>query len=341
MYLKNGRFSFIFFLYFLCFSLFAYSSDSDSFVFIDDVVKDKNVAIFFDENRNIGEIKSIDKLITFMIDCDFVLVDYKYKVDIDYIKFREGKIVIGPIMTNLINDEFKNNLMDSYRVKAIVIDPGHGGRDPGTVSQHLVNGIRVREKDYVLEIANGVTKELIKKLKGIDIIETRSVDKTLKLKDRSDIANNIKVSENEVVLFISFHANASINSRAKGFEVWVMPSDINKDVLTEDQKKNTDSDSEMILQDIISMQVSNESNQLAYSILNNLDKNIGSYTNNRGIREEQYFVVRETRMPAVLIELGFLSNLEEVKNMLKNDYKKILINSIVLGIIEFVEDYQE
>ena len=185
--------------------------------------------------------------------------------------------------------------MDSNKKMLIVIDPGHGGRDSGAVG---VNGIL--EKDIVLNIAKEIVdlNETIFKNR-FEIYLTRYTDTLISLGDRTKLAKILKAD-----LFLSLHCNYSDNPNARGVEVYV-------------SKKQGKYSRESIL--------------LAYEIQKELDENLGFES--RGVKFGDFQVLRNTigYCPSVLLELGFLSNRDEVEFLLFNTD-----NIIAISILKYL-----
>lgn len=175
--------------------------------------------------------------------------------------------------------------------RTIVIDPGHGGRDPGAVA------FGVREKDVVL--ATGLILE--KKLKdaGVNVIMTRSTDVFIELADRVAIAQNASADA-----FISLHVNAAGSNAAHG---------------TETYWNRTNS--------------SEESKELAEKIQKHLIQKLK--TRDRGVKEANFHVIRNTQMPSVLVELGFVTNEAEAKRLATQKFHEDAAEAIFQGIVEF------
>ncbi len=111
-----------------------------------------------------------------------------------------------------------------FRVAAILVDPGHGGRDAGAVGRHVINGkkLEIKEKDVVLDVSRDLFDRLSKTYPDKRILMTRTGDTYPTLEQRVDIANSVSLAENEAILFVSIHANASFNKTARGYEVWYL-----------------------------------------------------------------------------------------------------------------------
>jgi len=227
-----------------------------------------------------------------------------------------------------------------YVVSTVVIDPGHGGRDPGAIGR---SGLR--EKDVVLEIA----KELKRQLEqyGINAILTRDNDAFIPLGRRATVANNLKAT-----FFISVHANSSRSKNAKGFEVYCL-SDATDDStralaaaenasLKYEEESFDDSHTknlDAIVCDIEFTENRKESKELASSICNSvLDK---LAVRKRGVKGAGFYVLKGARMPAVLIEIGFVSNKEEASSLSSTYYKKKLTEALVDGILNYKREYEK
>ncbi len=183
--------------------------------------------------------------------------------------------------------------------RIIVIDPGHGGTDPGAIS---VNGRR--EKDLNLAIASKLNEGLLDK--GYNVIMTRDGDTNLGLYGRSGLANEYFAD-----VFISVHGNSIAGNKGiNGLEVYYWPQN-RSNIKTYEQYP------------------------FAKAIHDEIVKATGGTS--RGIKTNSFVVIRETKMPAVLIETGFLSNPEEENLLFNGDYQ----NKIVEGIIKGVESYFE
>lgn len=190
-----------------------------------------------------------------------------------------------------------NPINEIYEKKKVLIDAGHGGNDQGTYNPRT----GTIEKDITIEIANKVVDELSKD-KNIQIIQTRTMDKSVSLNDRNEIAIN-----NNADLFISIHCNATNDgsSTVQGIETFYW----NKD---------------------------DGSYDLAKSIHDNLLYN--SNAKDRGVKIGNYKVLRDSNVPSVLIETGFLTHDNEEKKLLDPQYQEILSESIANGIKTYIEE---
>ncbi len=224
------------------------------------------------------------------------------------------------------------------RIQRLVLDPGHGGKDPGAVS---VAG--TLEKVIVLDVAQRLEKKL--EAQGFEVLLTRDTDEYVSLSQRSDFANDC-----EADLFVSIHANAAENREACGFECYFLSeakTDWERAVAARENAalefERSDStpagdELELILADLAQNEYLTESSELAASIQEKAVPH--ARVLNRGVRQANFFVLRNNYMPAVLVEVGFLSNKSEDKLLCAAKHRERLAEGICAGILEFVREYE-
>jgi len=200
----------------------------------------------------------------------------------------------------------------SYQLKTIVIDPGHGGRDPGCLRG------KVYEKNIVLSVALKLGKMIQDSLPGVRVVYTRSDDTFVELSTRAEIANR-----NKADLFISIHINATKSAQANGTETFIMGMNMSEDNMEVCQLEN----SVITLENDYSTRYegfnpSVPESYIIFSLLQNahmeqslilaeyLQKSYskGPITHSRGVRQAGFVVLWKCTMPSILTELGFLSN---------------------------------
>jgi len=225
------------------------------------------------------------------------------------------------------------------RIAAIIIDPGHGGIDPGTIqpsSELSGNAKPLEEKNLVLKVGLDVYHELQGLYPHKQIVITRKSDVYLSLEQRTQIANSIQLKPNEAKIFISIHANASFDHQAHGFEVWYLPPDYQRTVVN---PKTIGTDSKALLPILNNMreqEYETESILFGKDVLSGIKGSIGSAEVDRGLKSNDWFVVRNSKMPAVLVEVGFVSNPGEARLLSSDAYLSKLARGIVAGISKFV-----
>ncbi len=222
-------------------------------------------------------------------------------------------------------------------VKKVVVDAGHGGKDPGAKGP-----TGLKEKQVVLKVAKKVAYKLKKRL-GCQVILTRRGDRFLPLEQRTAIANARKAD-----LFISIHANASRNRRARGIETYFLNFALDKRAMAVAARENATSTKRIselqnILKDIMKNTKINESARLARHIQNNLVgvlKKRYRGTKNLGVKQAPFFVLIGARMPSVLVEISFISNRKEERHLKDDRYLDQIAEGIVRGIESYARDTQ-
>lgn len=214
----------------------------------------------------------------------------------------------------------------------IVLDPGHGGHDPGARGP-----AGLREKDVTLDIAKRVAEILFENTSD-RIVLTRSEDVFVGLQDRANIAN-----ENNADMFISIHVNASPSRTATGIETFYQSiSLVERSRLLEktggssyDPKKGTDPGLDMTIESLLRSKMQKGSVDLAISIQDELVRELGE--ENRGVKEAMFVVLKNSNVPAVLVEVGFISNPSEERKLRTQEYRDKIARGIASGIIKFRE----
>jgi len=218
------------------------------------------------------------------------------------------------------------------QVRTIVIDPGHGGKDPGAVA-----GDGTKEKDIVLDIALRLYK-LLKKDSDFNAILTRKADNFLPLASRTMIANSARAD-----LFISIHTNASYKKDTRGFEVYFM-SDKASDAEAQDVANTENAVIELedaaapktevntILWSMAMNEVMNESSEYCSFITRTFGN---MFSDNRGIKQADFYVLKGAHMPSVLVEAGFLTNSRDRKILKKSSNRQVIAEKLYAAVKEY------
>jgi len=216
------------------------------------------------------------------------------------------------------------------KVKKIVIDAGHGGKDPGATYYSLY------EKDIVLDIALEL-KKLFSKHKELEVILTRDRDIFIPLEERTAIANR-----NRADIFVSVHINASKNKKVTGTETYVLNVTKDKAAMEvaafENQvSKKSLSDLQGILKDIMLNSKLEESLILAKNVQDILVPTLK--TRNLGVKQAPFYVLVGASMPSILVEANFMSNKSVASQLRTGSYRKKIANSIYKGILQYIKKY--
>jgi N-acetylmuramoyl-L-alanine amidase len=224
------------------------------------------------------------------------------------------------------------------RKRVVVIDPGHGGHDPGATGRR-----GLKEKDVVLGIAKEL-KQILESKYAVKVFLTREDDRYLELKERTDFANNRQAD-----LFVSIHANASPDRKTKGIETWFLnfpDNDYAKRVaarenyISEEKMKKSQTELGFVLVDLARNLKRDESLRLAHYIQNSLVRNLSVRYKNRiedhGVKYTLFYVLVDADMPAALVETGFITNPDEEMLLRKDSYRSDLAYSLAKGINSYL-----
>lgn len=306
-----------------------------------DSAKTRGMIIYWDSLSESGMIEKNGHQLSFRNGEQIVLLDSYRMMITDAPEMKNNAVFVSKKFLDDSEEFFNQKSEVPFKVGAILVDAGHGGKDPGALKTYNINGksVTIREKDINLKVAKMLAEKLKSAYPQKQIILTRSTDKFLQLSERTDIANNVKVGENEAILFISIHVNSSLNKTANGYEVWYLSPGYRRTVL---DKSAADNDKNLfpILNSMLEEEYTTESIMIAKFIMDGLQAQIGKDSVARGIRAEEWFVVKNSNMPAVLVELGFVSNEKEAKLLNDDKYLKKQTLGIYNGIAAFVTHFE-
>jgi len=216
------------------------------------------------------------------------------------------------------------------KVRTIVIDPGHGGKDPGAVYHGIY------EKDVVLNVGKYLRK-MIKERTDLTVYMTRDTDIFIPLEERTAFANKKKAD-----IFVSIHVNAARNRNARGVETYVLNVTDDKralEVAALENKatKKSLSDLQGILKDIMLNSKLEESLILAQSVQDSLVAE--TKQKSLGVKQAPFYVLVGAQMPSILVEAGFLSNSAFAEKVKRSSYQKQIAEGIFEGILKYIEKY--
>ncbi len=252
------------------------------------------------------------------------LLEVRANSPFDYYIFR----LTSP--NRLVVDIFSRSLPSSV-IKTIVIDPGHGGKDPGAIGWG-----GVKEKEITLLISRYLRDFLLRQ--GFKVYLTRYRDVFIPLKERVNFAHRKKAD-----LFISIHCNSSLYRSARGFEVYYLSEAMDDHARAVARIENSvlklenpvDKWRMTILEDLSLLEYRRESIVLAQFITERMS--LGIPSPNRGVKSALFYVLRGVYAPAILVEVGFISNPYEVRMLRKSYYQREIARRIGEGIIKFKE----
>lgn len=219
------------------------------------------------------------------------------------------------------------------KIRRIVIDPGHGGHDPGAVGP---SGLQ--EKEVVLAIGLRL-RDLVKEELGLDVVMTRSTDVFIPLEERTAIANKVNAD-----LFLSVHANAAANRNASGIETYYLNlAKTEKAAQLAAKENGTSLEKVSVLQailfDLMANYKLNDSAHLADEVQKALHKKIrGQYADvrNLGVKQGPFYVLVGASMPSILVESAFVSNPQEEARLRDPAYLEMTAEGILEGVRGYI-----
>ena len=300
-------------------------SNNISFIVVEDKTYQMKSKLFKNNDQYYAPIDDFFNIL-FLHGADQYSVDYsKMSISLNSI----SKKLPEPTSMNV--DLKKEKI--KQKLDTIIIDPGHGGKDPGAI------GYRgTKEKDITLDVAKRLAKKIERNMK-IKTILTRDEDTFIGLRERSKLAN----AQNGK-LFISIHANSAEDQRAHGFETYLIGLNKNEAAVRTAARENAVlalegsdveklTDEALIKASLFQTSFANGSERFAALVQEEMNKRLQS--RDRGVKQAGFYVLAYTSMPNVLIELGYISNPSEEKKLRSSQYKDALATSIYRAIEKY------
>lgn len=219
------------------------------------------------------------------------------------------------------------------KIGKIVIDPGHGGHDTGTIGPH-----GLEEKELVLDVSKRLGKLLASRL-GAQVVYTRNDDTFVPLETRTAIAN-----QEAADLFVSIHANSSRDADARGVETYYLNFSSSPEALEVAARENAVSEESIHeLQDLVKKialkEKIEESREFAVDVERSLHSGLAARSSgvrDRGVKKAPFIVLIGANMPSILAEISFLSNPGDERKLKTNDYRQRIAESLYRGIAKYV-----
>ena len=309
---------------------------------LEDLLKSTGAALRWDPWRHMGMLDKGGSTLVFRPGDPWMVADGKSLSVGGTVLEENGRLVFSEQAAGAVRRFFGvQDSGTSYRLTTILIDPGHGGRDSGAWRNWPVDGVNfpLKEKDVVLEISLRLAEALREAYPDKKILLTRDSDVYPTLEDRVALANGVRLGDREGMLYISVHANASLNRDAQGYEVWYLPEDYRR-TLVDPQALDGGAAIAPIVNALWEEEFTHESVRLADMILASFADNLGPGVTDRGRREESWFVVRNARMASVLVEVGFVTNPDEAERLRSPEYLSRIARSLYTGVTDFVSYFE-
>lgn len=301
-----------------------------------DLCERYSVQLEWDSVSQVVTLSSGDQKARALVGSDVVLVGPDRITLSGTIRRTRDAIFVPQDFEAKVFQKFKKETgFDLKKFGLIVVDAGHGGKDPGARGK-----TGVKEKHIVLDIAKRLKRNLTQY--GFDVVMTRETDEFITLEKRTEIATRVQAD-----LFVSIHANANQSRNIDGFEVYYMGEFLTKDKKEDQRQKNTGAlfsrlkmrqdlpELDKIVADMLYDHKQYESRALAGRLARDVSKFTG--TQDRGERAARFFVLRNTLIPAVLVEVGYLSNAREEKLLQSDDHRQKLADGIAESIADYVK----
>ncbi|HQP31702.1 MAG TPA: N-acetylmuramoyl-L-alanine amidase, partial [Deltaproteobacteria bacterium] len=222
----------------------------------------------------------------------------------------------------------------SLKVSRIVIDPGHGGNDPGAIGPG-----GEKEKDITLAVGKVLARRL--KAEGFEVFMTRETDVFIPLEERTAFANKRKAD-----LFVSVHVNAHADSGVRGIETYILNLTTDASSIQVAARENATtskslSDLQFIINDLMLTSKINESSRFATStqksIISTLEK-AGHGGKDLGVKQAPFYVLMGAQMPSILVEIGFITNTAECELIQDREYQNSIVEGIISGINSYIDN---
>jgi len=227
-------------------------------------------------------------------------------------------------------------------LQIVVLDAGHGGHDPGAIGPSGLS-----EKEVVLDVTRRVARMVEESRLGVKVALTRSTDVFVPLRDRTNFANKQRAD-----LFVSIHANAHPRAVSEGVETYFLSSEAtdnearqtaaieNGVVQLESPGSRQRTDVlKSILWDLAQSEFQQESSLLAETVQDSMTRSLRLV--NRGVKQAGFYVLGGAAMPAVLVEIGFLTNPKEEKKLATAEYRESVARAILAGLTDYKRRYDQ
>ncbi len=223
----------------------------------------------------------------------------------------------------------------SYPVSTVILDAGHGGKDPGAIASYNFTGGVVNESDLVLDITKRVFALLSIEKPSLNLVMTRLDDTYISLAERSRIAYTAELAPQSSLLFVSIHINSAQTREATGFEILTKRQEKRVTFLDE----HTPIKNIPLFAPFTALELNRLLNQRNLFVAKTFEDVLSQRmltSRNRGIKERDLYVLNASRVPSVLLELGFLSNEDEARNIISPAWRQQVALAIAKAVISCV-----
>lgn len=243
------------------------------------------------------------------------------------------------VLDELYEDEY-SQMYENLNFDTVVIDAGHGGKDPGTIGHK-----GIREKNVTLQVALQLGRYINEYMPDINVVYTREDDRFLELEERGRIANRERGD-----LFVSIHVNSFRNPNVKGSEVYFLGlarTESALDVMKRENSvvrlENGDGMDELTEEDLLVYELANAGNiRISERIAEKVEHQFRERArrSSRGVKQAQFVVLYHASMPALMVELGFITNPNEAQFLSSEYGQSIVASAIFRAIRDYKDEYE-
>ena len=313
---------------------------TDQKVSLKEMCERNNVIYYWDSILEVATLTVHDVKTKIMVDSPVVLWGDKQIILSAPVQMTQSMVIVPADFQSKVIDQKQVRPQKvvtpsySYRkLREVILDPGHGGKDPGAVSKR-----GTREKDIVLDIARRVKKQL--EQRGIKVRMTRNKDIFISLQERTEIACRSKAD-----LFVSIHANSNPNRSTQGMEVYTLQDLTSAEMNEEQRQENYDllfkhlaiKPGQEPVEDIIEDLLYGHKQADSRALANQLSQSVCRLVKikNGGVKHAHFYVLRNTFMPSILVETGYLTNPQEERLLKTGSHRQKIAEGIAESILKY------
>ena len=227
----------------------------------------------------------------------------------------------------------------SLPIGTVVLDAGHGGHDPGaTASWQWEDHVYLQEKTITLELVRKIADALRAARPDIDLVLTRDSDTYLALQDRADVAAKLNPGVGKSIVFVSVHANSSPSAESSGFEILVKQTDKRLRFLDAQVQDWAIARFANQTASELNRLLNRENLLFATAVREQMAKNFPQ-ARDRGVKEQDVWVLNASKVPSVLVEVGFVSNSDDAYLMTQQTWLDQMADTLAAGILAYINLY--
>ncbi len=261
----------------------------------------------------------------------------EFQLPIQY-RFKENKVATIPKAAPTADQKKSPDIAPrKAKLDFIVIDPGHGGKDPGAFGVSSI-----QEKEITLKVSQHLYYHLKKAFPETSVYITRFDDRFITLEGRAEIANR-KLEKHGFGIYISIHCNSALTNKVHGYEIFYLAQNPSSEearqvMLRENALVNGEGEVALLESFLLDSQLIAESKVLARQMDGAFRGELNGTVSSRGVRRADFAVLRHSLMPAILLEMGYISNSAEANMLQSKKFRDKLSAGVEEGIREFMKN---